>query len=148
MRILINIAIGFCLTILFFILLAVINSYKLPSFDLNKIDTVNIYEYRSDYRKGNKEISDNQPIYRMVGEEARSFFKEISQNLDHEVESYNELVYSIEIKIENTYYSGKIYPGKGTIEIETLNYYGEFTGKSKKIASSYIHNIEIKLIQN
>ena len=136
MRILINIAIGFCLTILLFILLAVINSYKLPSFDLNKIDTVNIYEYRSDYRKGNKEISDNQPIYRMVGEEARSFFKEISQNLDHEVESYNELVYSIEIKIENTYYSGKIYPGKGTIEIETLNYYGEFTGKSKKIASS------------
>lgn len=136
MRILVGIAIGFCLTILLFILLAVVDSYKLTSFDLNKIDIVNIYEYRSDYRKGNKEISDDQLIYQMVGEEARSFFKEISQNLNRKSESYNELMYSIEIKVENTDYLGNIYPGKGIIEIETLNYYGELTGKSKEIASS------------
>lgn len=136
MRILIGIAIGFSLTILLSIFLAGIESYKGPPFDVNKIDIVNIYEYRSDYEKKNKEISDDQLIYRMVGEEARSFFKEISQNLNRKVESYNELIYSIEIKVENTDYLGNIYPGKGTIEIETLNYYGELTGKSKEIASS------------
>ncbi|MCK9314990.1 MAG: hypothetical protein M0Q48_02455 [Verrucomicrobia bacterium] len=134
MKILIGIALGFCLTILLFILLANIPSYVGPPFDVDKIDIVNIYEYRSDYEKKNNEISDDQPIYRMVGEEARSFLKEIRPNFKFAEVSYPKLIYSIEIKEEDAYYLGKIYPGLGTIEID--DYCGKLTGKSKEIASS------------
>ncbi len=134
MRILIGIFFGFCLIILLSIFLAGIESYKGPPFDVNKIDIVNIYEYRSDYEKKNKEISDDQPIYRMVGEEARSFLKEIRPNFKFVEVSHPKLIYSIEIKEEDAYFLGKIYPGRGTIEID--DYCGKLTGKSKEIASS------------
>ena len=132
MRILIGIFFGFCLIILLSIFLAGIESYKGPPFDVNKIDIVNIYEYRSDYEKKNKEISDDQPIYRMVGEEARSFLKEIRPNFKFVEVSHPKLIYSIEIKEEDAYFLGKIYPGRGTIEID--DYCGKLTGKSKEIS--------------
>ncbi len=140
MRILIGIFFGFCLTILLFILLANIASYMGPPFDIDKIDIVNIYEYRSAYEKKNKEISDDQPIYRMVGEEARSFFKEISPNFKFAEVSYYGKIYYIEIKVEDTYYSGKIYARRRTIEID--NYCGKLKGKSKEIIDVLYKNYE------
>lgn len=138
MRILICIFLHICLILLFITLLVTllvnVGSYIGPPFDVNKIDTVNIYEYRSAYEKKNNEISDDQPIYRMVGEEARSFLKEIRPNFKFVEVSYPKLIYSIEIKEEDAYYLGKIYPGLGTIEID--NYCGKLIGKSKEIASS------------
>ena len=142
-KILISIFFGFCLTILLFILLANIPSYMGPPFDVDKIDIVNIYEYRSAYEKKNEEISDDQPIYRMVGEEARSFFKEIRPNFKFAEVSYYGRIYYIEIKVEDKYYSGEIYPRRGTFEIGI--YSVKLKNKSKEIIDLLYKNYKKKV---